>query len=230
MEQAYLDFDPQSPSPQRDVSMNKPTATFPPTASTQRAEVDSQSQVDMQLDTDRGNDAHDDEIRKEIHKNHRLTVEKDDLQDDLKKAKTHIKELEAALTAIRQDGRDMHQKMFADKVKKLEAEVEQWKKRYHILFVKDQRTNDDVRSRAALEPELRAENVRLLGELDRLEEDHVKVLRENQRLLGLLADVCFVCQHMEDGKHCHARFHDEEGVRNHAYDTHYSHLKAFQHS
>ncbi|THH32386.1 hypothetical protein EUX98_g1793 [Antrodiella citrinella] len=171
---------------------------------------------------------HEMEVSTLTHKNFHIIGEKNDLHAALIVAHSEIKELDAALQGARTDGPAMLKQMHAAHVKKLEDELHHWKSLHAILALKDARTDDDVRRRAALEPELRAENTRLAGELDRLEEDHARVVRENARLVAEMAEACFVCEYVQDGRVCHARFQDEESVRSHAYDTHYPHLKAFQ--
>ena len=58
---------------------------------------------------------------------------------------------------------------YEGKVKGLQDEVTQWKELALLLKEKDRRTGDNIRKKAALEPELRARIAVLEGELERLE-------------------------------------------------------------
>lgn len=69
------------------------------------------------------------------------------------------------------DGVAMLKATYAGQVQRLREEIEQLKAQNHVLNVKDERTNDDIRKRAALEPILRQENERLKRELQSCEEE-----------------------------------------------------------
>ena len=58
---------------------------------------------------------------------------------------------------------------YEGKVKGLQDEVTQWKELALLLKEKDRRTGDNIRKKAALEPELRARIAGLVSELERLE-------------------------------------------------------------
>ncbi|RDX51079.1 hypothetical protein OH76DRAFT_1401850 [Lentinus brumalis] len=70
----------------------------------------------------------------------------------------------------------------AEQVQKLQKEVEKYKGLCRVLTAKDERTNDDVRRRAALMPTLREENVRMSVDLH-------TARREIGRLKKLLEDM-----------------------------------------
>ena len=61
---------------------------------------------------------------------------------------------------------------YEERIRLLEQEVERWKGQVHVLTERDKRMDDELRRRAALEPELRTENIRLKEQLDSLEEDY----------------------------------------------------------
>ena len=70
------------------------------------------------------------------------------------------------------DGVAMVKAAYEERLQLLEQEVERWKGQVHVLTVRDRRTDDELRRRAALEPELRMENLQLRGQLDALQEDY----------------------------------------------------------
>lgn len=56
---------------------------------------------------------------------------------------------------------------YEERIRRLEEDAARWKGLYELQAEKDRRTGgDDIRQRAALEPEIRAENLRLKDELD----------------------------------------------------------------
>ncbi|EED84085.1 predicted protein [Postia placenta Mad-698-R] len=64
---------------------------------------------------------------------------------------------------------------YEERVRLLEAEVAKWKAQCELLVSRDQRTDDEVRRRAALEPELREENERLSHLLEALQKDYSRM-------------------------------------------------------
>ena len=80
------------------------------------------------------------------------------------------------------EGVAMLKATYEERVRLLEQEVAKWKNQCHVLTERDARMDDDVRRRAALEPELRAENYLLKEQLGSLEEDY-------RRLEGLLEGI-----------------------------------------
>lgn len=70
------------------------------------------------------------------------------------------------------DGLAMIKATYEERIRLLEQEVERWKGQVHVLTERDKRMDDELRRRAALEPELRTENIRLKEQLDSLEEDY----------------------------------------------------------
>ncbi|TBU36472.1 hypothetical protein BD309DRAFT_1085159 [Dichomitus squalens] len=117
----------------------------------------------------------------------RAEAEKDrDLFRDLySKASSHASEVtkennelaERAALAETQthDGVAMIKATYEERIRLLEREVERWKKQIHVLTERDGRMDDEIRRRAALEPELRAENVLLRAQLEHLEEDYARL-------------------------------------------------------
>lgn len=73
------------------------------------------------------------------------------------------------------DGLSMLKGTYEERVRLLEAEVAKWKAQCELLVSRDQRTDDEVRRRAALEPELREENERLSHLLEALQEDYSRM-------------------------------------------------------
>lgn len=67
------------------------------------------------------------------------------------------------------DGVAMIRATYEGKVKGLQGEIAQWKGLASLLQEKDRRTGDDIRKKAAQEPELRAQVADLVDELERLE-------------------------------------------------------------
>ncbi|KAI0324110.1 hypothetical protein GY45DRAFT_1331896 [Cubamyces sp. BRFM 1775] len=73
------------------------------------------------------------------------------------------------------DGLAMIKATYEGRVRRAEEEAKRWKAQYQLLTSRDTRMDDDIRKRAALEPELRAEIARLQDKLDNLEEDYVRM-------------------------------------------------------
>lgn len=73
-----------------------------------------------------------------------------------------------------QDGLRMIKGTYEERIRVLEAEVERWKGQAALLTARDRRTleNEELRRKAGMEPELRAENERLREELKKLREDN----------------------------------------------------------
>lgn len=96
-------------------------------------------------------------------------------------ASAHASEVKGENTELRRrtsiaegqthDGIGMLKATYTQQVKRLQEEVERWKGLCKVLTTKDERTNDEVRRRAALEPVLREENEKLKGHLDALQAD-----------------------------------------------------------
>ncbi|EJD03248.1 uncharacterized protein FOMMEDRAFT_156633 [Fomitiporia mediterranea MF3/22] len=80
-------------------------------------------------------------------------------------------------------GVELVRRQYAAQEQKLKAELEQQQTLVHILSAKDKRTDDEVRRRAALEPELRAEISKLREEIGDLEATQAKLVRARNDLL-----------------------------------------------
>ncbi|KAI0369311.1 hypothetical protein BV20DRAFT_968182 [Pilatotrama ljubarskyi] len=118
-------------------------------------------------------------------------AEKDrDLFRDLySKASTHASEvtkennelLERAELAEGQarDGLAMIKATYEDRVRRAEEEAARWKAQYELLAQRDTRMDDEIRRRAALEPELRMRVAELQEKLVSVEDDY-------KRMEGLL--------------------------------------------
>ncbi|KAH8093753.1 hypothetical protein BXZ70DRAFT_949074 [Cristinia sonorae] len=139
--------------------------------------------------------------------------------DKLRTAERTVTELRAAFDGARTEGRATMQGFYAARIKQLEEDNSRWSARYEIIRKRDElMKGDEIRRRAAEAVELKAVNDTLEKEVVRLEKEAERV----KRLEDMLAEVYFfVCQYVEDGKHCHERFPTEEAVRQHAYAVHY---------
>ena len=78
------------------------------------------------------------------------------------------------------EGLAMIRGTYNQKIRLLEEEVEKWKGLCHISTTKDERTGDELRRRAALEPELRADLQQLAHKVHQLD-------AENNALKAMLA-------------------------------------------
>ena len=96
---------------------------------------------------------------------------------EVTKENNELAERAALAEAQARDGVSMIKATFEERVRLLEQEVERWKGQVHVLTERDGRMDDEIRRRAALEPELRAENARLKEQLDHLEEDYGRMER-----------------------------------------------------
>ncbi|KAJ8468385.1 hypothetical protein ONZ51_g9676 [Trametes cubensis] len=82
------------------------------------------------------------------------------------------------------DGLAMIRGTFEAQVRKLREEVAKWQGLCKVLQTKDERTNDELRRRAALEPGLRAENERLKQEAEIVREDMERMAQIIARMTG----------------------------------------------
>ena len=87
------------------------------------------------------------------------------------------------------DGVEMVRKTFETRVKDLEKDAKMWRNMANFLMEKDKRTDDEVRKRAALEPELQIRCRKLEGaievrdvSIEQLENDLEKTRREKETL------------------------------------------------
>ncbi|KZT00210.1 uncharacterized protein LAESUDRAFT_718280 [Laetiporus sulphureus 93-53] len=93
-----------------------------------------------------------------------VTKENNDLHERLALAEGQVK-----------DGLRMVRGTYEARIALLEAEAEKWRHVAEVLAARDNRTDDEVRRRAALEPELQEENRRLREELEKLRMDYRKM-------------------------------------------------------
>ena len=96
---------------------------------------------------------------------------------EVTKENNELAERAALAEAQARDGVSMIKATFEERVRLLDQEVERWKGQVRVLTERDGRMDDEIRRRAALEPELRAENARLREQLDHLEEDYGRMER-----------------------------------------------------
>ncbi|KAH9937261.1 uncharacterized protein B0H18DRAFT_192191 [Fomitopsis serialis] len=139
-------------------------------------------------------------------------------------------ELEAELTTVKSQlssGLPMLKGMYEERIKRLEEEVEKWRTLCHILTEKDERTDDDMRRRAAEEPELREEIRRLKLELTELRAAKLtSVPLADESTPELEPDTYYVCQFVDvpRASMCHATFESPKDVEDHAFREHYQEL------
>lgn len=139
-------------------------------------------------------------------------------------------ELEAELTIVKgqlSSGLPMLKGMYEERIKRLEEEVEKWRTLCHVLTEKDERTNDDMRRRAAEEPELREEIRRLKLELTELRAAKLtSVPLADESTPELEPDAYYVCQFVDvpRASMCHATFESPKDVEYHALREHYQEL------
>lgn len=89
-----------------------------------------------------------------------------------KENNTLVDRVELLETQLR-EGLVMVKSTYEARIQKLEEDVEKWKGLYGIMQIKDQKTNgDEIRRKAACEPELRRENQNLRVQLELLREDY----------------------------------------------------------
>ncbi|TFK92153.1 hypothetical protein K466DRAFT_582154 [Polyporus arcularius HHB13444] len=117
----------------------------------------------------------------------RLEAEKDrDLFRDLYgKASAHASSVSAENNELTEraalaegqarEGLAMLKATYEERIRLLEQETLRWKGQCQVLTDRDGRMDDEIRRRAALEPELRAENERLRDQIDSLEEDYASM-------------------------------------------------------
>lgn len=121
--------------------------------------------------------------------------DRDLFKDLYDKASAHASEVGARKTQLERelgvassqvtDGLTMVKRMYEGRTQKLQEEVERWKGLCKVLSDKDERTNDEIRRRAAQEPRLREENAALRDEVEELKEE----VRRLQNTIQRLADV-----------------------------------------
>ncbi|KAI0652056.1 hypothetical protein C8Q79DRAFT_1005287 [Trametes meyenii] len=93
----------------------------------------------------------------------------------LAKENAELEERAARAESQVRDGLAMVRGTFEAQAAKLRGEVEKWQGLCKVLQEKDKRTDDEVRRRAALEPQLREENERLLREAEIVRSDMEKM-------------------------------------------------------
>ncbi|KAI1787338.1 hypothetical protein LXA43DRAFT_714426 [Ganoderma leucocontextum] len=88
---------------------------------------------------------------------------------EVSKENNELTERAALAETQARDGIVMVKATYEERIRLLEQEVERWKRQVQVLTERDRRMNDELRRRAALEPELRTENMCLMEQLDGLE-------------------------------------------------------------
>ncbi|CAL1698270.1 unnamed protein product [Somion occarium] len=98
---------------------------------------------------------------------------------EVSKENNELHERVSLLEGKVKDGLQLIRGTYESRVRLLEEEVKKWKGMYEILMARDRKMQgDELRRRAAVEPELRAENVKLREELEILTEDYEKMEKE----------------------------------------------------
>ncbi|CAL1698269.1 unnamed protein product [Somion occarium] len=118
---------------------------------------------------------------------------------EVSKENNELHERVSLLEGKVKDGLQLIRGTYESRVRLLEEEVKKWKGMYEILMARDRKMQgDELRRRAAVEPELRAENVKLREELEILTEDYEKMEKVLEQLgeqeLKLLGE-----QELEEG-------------------------------
>ncbi|KAK7688676.1 hypothetical protein QCA50_008214 [Cerrena zonata] len=81
------------------------------------------------------------------------------------------------------DGLVLIRGTYEERIRRLEEDVEKWKGMYGMLLERDKKMEgEDYRKRAALEPEIRAENLKLRDELDALSADYERMEKVLEQL------------------------------------------------
>ncbi|KAI8990471.1 hypothetical protein BD414DRAFT_380815, partial [Trametes punicea] len=114
-----------------------------------------------------------------------LEGDRDLFKDLYSEASTHAARLATENAALEQratiaegqarDGLALIRGTFEEQVRKLREEAEKWRGLAKVFMAKDERTDDEVRRRAALEPGLREENERLKQEAEVVRADMEKM-------------------------------------------------------
>ncbi|KZT75049.1 hypothetical protein DAEQUDRAFT_720259 [Daedalea quercina L-15889] len=172
----------------------------------------------------------------------RASKEESDLDRDLfreyyGKASSHAmemkakkEELEVELSVAQSqlsEGLSLIKGMYEERIKRIQEEADKWKSLCEVLAEKDERTNDDIRRRAAEEPELREEVRRLQMEVAELRAAKLTcVPLAPEPTPGLDSGVFYVCQFVDVPKSCmcNATFESPEEVEDHALREHYPEL------
>lgn len=98
-----------------------------------------------------------------------------------------------------QDGLAMLRAMFQGQVQKLQEEVVRWKGLATLLQEKDVRTNDEIRRRAAEEPELRHKYEALREENEKLRREDEARNEELRNMAGVIATMKETVNRLDDG-------------------------------
>lgn len=119
------------------------------------------------------------------------------------------------------DGLAMIRGTFEGQAQTLRAEAEKWRALCSVLTAKDERTDDDVRRRAAVEPRLREENARL-------KEDAEIVRADMEKMAGIIAQMTEQRERSEEDAHADADVEMDEDGEADAEDSSPWHGKAFR--
>lgn len=109
--------------------------------------------------------------------------------EELRSAQAQIDELRKAILNMQESARASWEKVSEGHVRTLQAEARRWKSTYDVLVKRDQRTDDDVRRKAAehseltarineLESRLRIQSEECAQNIAEIEEKHVTLQRE----------------------------------------------------
>lgn len=172
--------------------------------------------------------AHDDERRdwERREREHqeavlRLKASKQDAEKDRDmfreyygKASSHVSEMTAKSSALEEElgvaksqlseGLSLLKGMYEERVKQTQIEVEKWKGLCKVITEKDERTNDEVRRRAAEAPELREEVERLRLEVAELRaaKPAPVSLSHHEPIPQPEVDAFYICQYVDVPNAC----------------------------
>lgn len=81
------------------------------------------------------------------------------------------------------DGLALIRGTYEERIRRLEEDVTKWKGMYDVLLQRDKKMEgDEIRRKAALEPEVRAENLKLRDELEALSADYERMEKVLEQL------------------------------------------------
>ena len=116
---------------------------------------------------------------------------------ELAQARSEAKELHETLVSVRAAAQQNSWKvLYEGRIKQLQADLTRWRGLYEILRLKDERTNDELRRRAAEQPELSAKNKTLQAENEdlrlsvaRMETDMAALQQEKEAFLSEIQEL-----------------------------------------
>ena len=179
---------------------------------------------DERLDWERRVQEHQDLVSRLQASKQDAEKDRDMFREYYGKASAHVSEMKAKDSALEEEltvaksqlseGLSLLKGMYEERIKRTQVEVEKWKSLCKLLTEKDERTNDEVRRRAAEAPELQEEVERLRLELAELRAAKpAPVPSAPQKPISESdEDVVYVCQYVDvpNAYICNATFESPE--------------------